>query len=94
MDDTVVVLGFPRFLLVPKAPSDLMIGGSSGPHLQATEREHRVELDPVRRDAGLTVDEVEECDAGHARLRALPNVCARLCHLMTARRSCTRSTRR
>ena len=53
---------------------------------EALQREDRMELDRVRRDACLTVLEVEERHAGHGRFRAEPHGCACLRHLRDPRR--------
>jgi hypothetical protein len=53
---------------------------------EAPEAEDWVELDRVRRDAGLAVVEVEERDAGHARSSAELDVPPGDTHLTAAQR--------
>jgi hypothetical protein len=74
----VVLLG--REHVEPKE-SNVMWGNVLSPDVKTLEAEYGVKLDPVRRDAGLTVEEVEERHPGHACSRADPRHVAGVAHL-------------
>jgi hypothetical protein len=61
---------------------------------QEAKRQDGMELDRVRRDAGLSVLEVKERDAGHVRPLAEPHRTPGLRHLPASQPRCPRGTAR